>query len=133
MSTSVTNPIKKRWKRSLITYAGLSIFLLIFGLVYQAFSYGETSLFMQGAYLIPLVGGGLYLLILKIYPLASRLSMNLWNSALATWTVGALLRGIINLSGRSTSFDLVYWLVGGGFLLLAILSLIFTQSQWQEE
>ena len=67
----------------------------------------------------------------KIIPNLSRLSLNLWNSAVATIAVGVLFRGIVNLSGRSTTLDLPYWYVGIGLAGLALLSMIFTRSVWE--
>lgn len=67
----------------------------------------------------------------KIIPNLSRLSLNLWNSAVATIATGVLFRGIVNLSGRSTTLDLPYWYVGIGLAGLALLSMIFTRSVWE--
>lgn len=67
----------------------------------------------------------------KLIPNLSRLSLNLWNSAVATIATGVLFRGIVNLSGRSTTLDLPYWYVGIGLAGLALLSMIFTRSVWE--
>ena len=128
MSTSVT----KRFKRSLKSYLGLSLFLLAFGFIYEHFSYGQTSPFMHWAFLIPLLGGGAFLLALKIRPATSRLSMNLWNSSLAIFLAGFLFRGIVNLSGRSTSLDNLFWGLGACYILLTIISMLFTRSTWED-
>ena len=88
---------------------------------------------MHYLFVIPLVGGILLLLFMKIIPNLSRLSLNLWNSAVATMTAGMLLRGIVNLSGRSTTLDMPYWYVGVGLAGLALLSMIFTRSVWVTE
>ena len=64
-------------------------------------------------------------------PNLSRLSLNLWNSAVATIAAGVLFRGIVNLSGRSTTLDLPYWYVGLVLAGLALLSMIFTRSVWE--
>ena len=82
---------------------------------------------------IPLVGGILLLLFMKGIPNLSRLSLNLWNSAVAIMTAGMLFRGIVNLSGRSTTLDMPYWYVGAAFAALALLSMVFTRSEWNKE
>ena len=82
---------------------------------------------------VPLVGGMVLLIFQKIIPNLSRLSLNLWNSAVATITTGVLFRGIVNLSGRSTTMDLPYWYVGVGLAGFALLSMIFTRSVWVTE
>lgn len=133
MSTSVTNPIKKRFKKTALVYTLLSIFFFAFSRIYKSFSFGETSTYMHYLYAVPLVGGLLLLIILKIIPNLSRLSLNLWNSAVATLTAGVLFRGIVNLSGRSTTLDQPYIYTSIAFLVLAVLSILFTRSVWTEE
>ena len=88
---------------------------------------------MHYLYVVPLVGGLLLLILLKIIPNLSRLRLNLWNSAVATLTAGVLFRGIVNLSGRSTTLDQPYIYTSIAFLVLAVLSILFTRSVWTEE
>ena len=133
MSTSVTNPSKKRFKKTALIYTLLSIFFFAFSRIYESFSFGETSIYMHYLYAVPLVGGLLLLIILKIIPNLSRLSLNLWNSVVATLTAGVLFRGIVNLSGRSTTLDQPYIYTSLGFLTLAIISMLFTRSVWVTE
>lgn len=130
MSTSVTNPSKKRFKKTALSYILLTIFFFAFSRIYESFSFGETSIHMHYLFALPLVGGILLLLFMKIIPNLSRLSLNLWNSAVATMTAGMLFRGIVNLSGRSTTLDMPYWYVGAAFAALALFSMVFTRSVW---
>ena len=130
MSTSVTNPSKKRFKKTTVSYILLTIFFFAFSRIYESFSFGETSIHMHYLFALPLVGGILLLLFIKIIPNLSRLSFNLWNSAVATMTAGMLFRGIVNLSGRSTTLDMPYWYIGAGFVALALFSMVFTRSVW---
>ena len=78
---------------------------------------------MHYLFAVPLVGGVLLTMFLKVLPQFSRMSLNLWNSAVAILTTGTLFRGIVNLSGRSTTLDAPYWYVGIGFVVLALLSI----------
>ena len=133
MSTSVTNPSKKRFKKTALVYTLLSIFFFAFSHIYESFSFGETSTYMHYLYAVPLIGGLLLLILLKIIPNLSRLSLNLWNSAVATLTAGILFRGIVNLSGRSTTLDQPYIYTSIAFLVLAVVSILFTRSVWTEE
>ena len=127
MSTSVINPSKKRFKITVISYTLITIFLFVFSRIYEAFSFGETSVHMHYLFAVPLVGGILLTMFLKVLPQFSRMSLNLWNSAVAILTTGTLFRGIVNLSGRSTTLDAPYLYVGIVFAVLAILS-IFIQT-----
>ena len=130
MSTSVTNPSKKRFKKTAVSYILLTIFFFAFSRIYESFSFGETSIHMHYLFALPLAGGVLLLLFMKIIPNLSRLSLNLWNSAIAIITAGMLFRGIVNLSGRSTTLDMPYWYVGAIFASLALFSMVFTRSVW---
>ena len=130
MSTSVTKASKKRFKKTAVVYALITVFFFIFSRIYEHFSFGETSVYMHYLFGVPLIGGMVLLIFQKMIPNLSRLSLNLWNSAVATIATGVLFRGIVNLSGRSTTMDLPYWYVGIGLAGLALLSMIFTRSVW---
>ena len=133
MSTSVTNPSKKRFKKTAVSYILLTLFFFAFSRIYESFSFGETSSHMHYLFALPLAGGILLLLFMKMIPNLSRLSLNLWNSAVATITAGMLFRGIVNLSGRSTTLDMPYWYVGAAFAALALFSMVFTRSVWLDK
>ena len=124
LSTSVTNLGKKRFKKTVISYTLITIFFFAFSRIYESFSFGETSVHMHYLFTVPLVGGIILVILLKVLPYFSRISLNLWNSAVAIITTGTLFRGIVNLSGRSTTLDAPYWYVGISFAILAILSII---------
>ena len=123
LSTLVTNLGKKRFKKTVISYTLITIFFFAFSRIYEAFSFGETSVHMHYLFAVPLVGGIILANLLKVLPYFSRISLNLWNSAIAIITTGTLFRGIVNLSGRSTTLDVPYWYVGISFAALAILSI----------
>lgn len=53
---------------------------------------------MHYLFLIPLIGGLLLIGLQVFIKGLSRITLNLWNSAVATATAGALYRGIVNLS-----------------------------------
>lgn len=128
MSTSVTNSTT-RFSRTFISYLAIAAFLFIFSRIYESLSYGEVSVFMHYMFCATLVGGILLLGLLQVKPNLSRMTYNLWNSGIATITAGCLLRGIINLSGRSTTLDQPYWYVGAGFLKLSLITLFISDTR----
>ncbi|HFI0288709.1 TPA: hypothetical protein ACGOVP_001444 [Streptococcus suis] len=128
MSTSVTNSTTK-FSRTFISYLAMTAFLFIFSRIYESLSYGEVSVFMHYMFCATLVGGILLLGLLQVKPNLSRITYNLWNSGIATITAGCLLRGIINLSGRSTTLDQPYWYVGAGFLALSLITLFISDTR----
>lgn len=131
LSTSVTNLGKKRFKKTVISYTLITIFFFAFSRIYEAFSFGETSVHMHYLFAAPLVGGILLAIFLKFLPHFSRISLNLWNSAVAIITAGTLFRGIVNLSGRSTTLDTPYWYVGIGFAILATVTIFINPNFWK--
>ena len=131
MSTSVINPDKKRFKKTAVSYTLITIFFFAFSRIYEAFSFGETSVHMHYLFAVPLIGGILLAILLKALPQCSRISFNLWNSAVAIITAGTLFRGIVNLSGRSTTLDAPYWYVGIGFAILAIVTIFINPNLWK--
>ena len=133
LSISVTNPIKKRLKKTILWYTLLTAFFFVGSRIYEHFSFGETSAFMHYLFLIPLIGGALLVVLQLVIKGLSRLTLNLWNSGVATLTAGALYRGIVNLSGRSTTMDQPYYYVAGAFLVLALISIFFVRSVWVEK
>ena len=131
LSTSVINPNKKRFKKTAISYTLITIFFFAFSRIYEAFSFGETSIYMHYLFAVPLVGGILLTIFLKVLPQFSRIGLNLWNSAVAIITAGTLFRGIVNLSGRSTTLDALYWYVGICFAILAIVTIFINPNLWK--
>ena len=115
-------PSRRRMRRALITGASLALFCVVFTLIYEQFSHGATSTHMRCTFLMPLVGCALPALVGLVTPLhrfICRPAFNLWNSGMAVWAVGCLFRGIVNISGRFTDLDRIYWILGWVFLAAA--------------
>lgn len=124
MSILATNTPTKI-TRTTFVYFVISIFLFIFSRIYESFSYGEISFYMHYMFFIPMFGGATLFFISKLHHAIPRISYNLWNSGIATIVAGFLIRGIINLSGRSTTLDRFYLFVGSALLFFSILTLFF--------
>lgn len=112
-------PSRLRMRRTLITGTSLALFCVVFTLIYEQFSHGATSSHMRCMFLMPLVGCALPALVGLVTPFhrfVCRPAFNLWNSGMAVWAVGCLFRGIVNISGRFTDLDRIYWVLGWVFL-----------------
>ena len=140
MFTSATDPARRRMGRTLVTGTSLALLCAAFTCIYESFSHGAVSSHMRCMFFMPLVGCALPALIGYLTPLhrlVCRPAFNLWNSGMAVWTVGCLFRGIVNISGRYTDLDTVYWVTGWVFLAAAVLweavSLITTQIHSRKE
>ena len=105
-------------------YFGIAVFCIIFTIIYEYYSYGEHSNYMRAMFLFPLINGILLYILsyFKTFKVTlKRRSYNLWNSGIAMFINGCLIRGIINISGRFTEYDTIYWLLGTGFLFSAVI------------
>ena len=137
MSTSDTNTpsadpsaearavARLRAKRTAIVGLSLALFCIVFTIIYERFSHNAASPQMRCMFLMPLCGVALPSVLGYVIPFrhsVSRLTFNLWNSAMAVWTVGCLFRGIVNISGRHTTLDRPYWIAGWIFVALAVIS-----------
>lgn len=123
MSLSVTDDRKKSSQNTLLAYLAISAFCGIFSAVYERFSHGVYSPFMVCLALIPLAGGALPFLAIRFIrqlPSPSRASRNLYNSGIATLTVGSVFRGVIDIYGTTSVFSSVYFIIGAALLLSGV-------------
>lgn len=122
MCTSDTNIKYKSAIKSGFIYLGLSIFCALFGAVYELFSYDVYSYFMIYAFAFPLIGGVcVYFSIPLVHlKMPSRTSMRLYNSGIASFTAGSIIKGVLDIYGTSNSLIIVYWIAGGLLTVLGI-------------
>ena len=82
--------------------------------------------------LFPLVGCGLLGLggcLSPLWKVMGRWALDFWNTAMASFTLGFLFLGIVNIAGRYTGTHLLYICIGSGFILLAIIAEIIFLTQ----
>ena len=100
-------------------------FLALFGAIYEVFSHEVYSYFMLYAFAIPLLMGVLpyaILLLKEKYP-DSRF-LNLWNTAIATFSVGSIFAGVLAIYGTTNSLIIVYPIAGMILVLASFASLM---------
>lgn len=104
-------------------YLFLSLFCALFGAVYECFSHGVYSFFMLYAFGFPLILGALPFLALAFWnsPMPGRLTRELHHSGVASLTVGSLFEGVLEIYGTTNRLVLVYWVLGGTFLLSGLI------------
>lgn len=108
------NKRNKRDGRNLAIYVGVTIFCLVFYLIYNQFSHGVHSPFMTFLFAWPLVLGVLPSLMRVLFHFGHKggfCSVNLYHSGVAALTVSSLLRGILDIAGSSSDYQ--------GYLMLA--------------
>jgi hypothetical protein len=106
-----TNFLKKQSK----IYFVVSIIVLVFSLIYEAFSHEVYSFFMLGAFLIPLIFGfalSKLIVLLKLKHMPSRFSVNFYNASIATFTVYSIIKGVLDIYGTTNKLINVYLVVG---------------------
>mgnify|MGYP006972411465 CR=1 FL=1 len=122
MYTSALNGKAASLRKTAWTYGILTAFTGVFSFVYLLFSHGESSPFMVWLFMPPLLLGlapALLLMRTRASLQPGRSVRRIWNSAVATLTCGMLVRAVINISGRYTEYDTIYWIASGLLFLAA--------------
>ena len=96
-------------KRNLLGNIAGTVFLALFGAVYELFSHEVYSYFMIYAFAVPLMLGVMpYALLLISRKVPGRAALNLWNSGIAALSVGCVFRGVLEIYGTTNSFSVIY-------------------------
>lgn len=114
MFTSDTDLQRKQIFRTGYGYLVISLLCALFGAVYEYFSHEVYSAYMIYAFAFPLVLGTfiLFTILLIHCKLPDRLSLNIYNAGVATFTVGSILEGVLEIYGTSNPLLSLYWYVG---------------------
>ena len=128
MYTSDIKPSRKVPLRIARNYFIVAAVCAVIGLVYEIFSHGVWSVFMVGAFAVPLALGVLPNLIIALFRMKTpgMAAENLYACGVATLTLGSLLTGVLQIYGTTNDLIQYYWLAGIGF---AILGIIFYLAQ----
>ncbi len=110
-------------------YLPASLLVLLFGFVYEQFSHGVWSAYMVYAFVIPLLFGRLFWHYLssgestpRKIPRTPSLFLFAENGAVAALTVGALVRGVLEIYGTTNALTVVYPTVGGMLAVISVLA-----------
>ena len=124
-------------KREMYKHFLISIFFLIFGFIYEIFSHEVYSRYMIYAFLIPLLFGfTLYLVIYKMEfnKYLSELGMSLYNISLITFTLGSVMKGVLEIYGTTNKLVSLYSRIGIFLVIISILSnIIYNYKKFQEK
>lgn len=108
-----------------MVYLGVTLFCVVFFLIYNQFSHGIHSPFMTFLFAWPLCLGLIPSLILWKIPGTmgpGRVSANLYHSGVAAVTVSSLLRGIFDIAGTSSNLQVYLMIAGVAFLVCGVLA-----------
>lgn len=126
MSTSDKMPLNRnaQLKTHLMFNVAGTIFLALFGAIYELFSHGVYSYHMIYAFGFPLIMGVLLYAVLILrgkYP--RRSFLNVWNTAIATFSLGSVFEGVLEIYGTSNPLVIVYPIAGGILLIIGLIML----------
>lgn len=119
----------KKYSKIALIYLCISIFLALFGAVYEHYSFGVYSYFMLYAFGFSLVGGAFPATILALWGNGRQpwvWTAWLYRSGIATLSVGSIIRGVLAIYGTGNVLTDCYWYVGGGLCVLGGALYIFS-------
>lgn len=80
----------------------LSIFCILLNYIYAKYSHGVSSIYMTYMFLIPLIGGIIFLF------LRPNKYMNLYILSINTLTLGSFIEGILEIAGTTSNYIYLY-------------------------
>lgn len=113
-----TSDIKAKARRTFYTYLGVYFLCSAFGVIYEMFSHGVISFFMLFCGIPPLLFGVLpfFIIFMTGRGFPCRLAYNLYNSGVATLTVGFVFTGVLQIYGTTNPLCNVYFVAAAAFL-----------------
>ena len=117
---------KEQAVRTAHNYIKISLFIALFGAIYELFSHEVYSYHMIYAFVIPLAGGALPFLAIamgraKRYP--GKIFRSLYHAGIATLTVGSIMSGVLAIYGTTNNLLGAYWIIGGLLITGALLTI----------
>ncbi|MFA6807860.1 MAG: hypothetical protein WCR27_02585 [Eubacteriales bacterium] len=121
----------KNWqlRKTILTYISMSLIAIVVDNIYAIFGHGVRSAAMTWMFIYPLICGALiYFLIERLIPgvgktTGYRLFYNVYNSGIATLTVGGFLKGILEIAGTSSTYIVLFNVIGWLFILVGLILL----------
>ena len=97
-------------------YLLFAVFVMVFGQIYEYFSFGVWSAAMVYAMAIPLILGALPALYLAISEksrrMPGRIPLLLYHAGILTFTVGSAANGVLSIYGTTNRLIFVYLITG---------------------
>lgn len=126
--------------KKVLRYVISTIATASFGAVYEYFSFGVFSYYMLYAFAFPLVLGALpWMLIAMDVKCTGRVrfpgqqTINFWGAGITTFTVGAILHGVLDIYGTTSTFTKYYFIAGAVLLLTAFIIFISDKDKRESE
>ncbi len=121
---------RERFLKVIQIYLVLTVFLALFGAVYERFSHEVYSYYMLYAFSIPLLLGVVVFFLLmkhgRAYPNA--LTAALYHGGIASMSLGSIVSGILEIYGTDHPLTRLYWILGSTLCVLGVLSYLLLGS-----
>ena len=105
-------------------YLIFTIFTFAFGIIYEQFSHGVYSKYMMYAFTIPLLGLIASYLLKRLKRDISKISLDLLDMSIATFTFGSIVKGVLEIYGTSNQYVNLYLYAGIIMAVLSVLSML---------
>lgn len=109
-----------------LAYLGFTVFLALFGAVYEKFSHEVYSYYMIYAFSIPLLLGvtpAMGLLRWKKY-FPDGIGLSLWDFGVITLSVGSIFQGVLDIYGTTNELIYVYPIAGAVLMITGLFLLL---------
>ena len=116
--------IDRKFKVNIVAMSVATIVCFIFSKIYNHFGHGVYSFYMTFLFLWSLIGGAWYVLLILLDTVPNRISINTMNAGVATLTAGSLVKGIFEIAGTSSNYEIGFFILGTVFVFGGIISLI---------
>ena len=105
---------RRIFTKQIIIYLAAAAFCALFGTVYELFSHGVYTPYMYLAFLIPLIGGALPCLIIRLAraPRPAWISSCLYAFGISALTVGSIMQGVLVIYGTTNRLMIIYLIAG---------------------
>ena len=114
MYTSDINQKQRQMAKASFIYLLISLFCVLFGMIYEHFSHEVYSGYMIYAFLFPLIMCTLVFFVLALFGrrFPGAIALNLYHSSVTALTVGSIFRGVLDIYGTDNPLIAVYWVSG---------------------
>ncbi|MBR3898317.1 MAG: hypothetical protein IKJ43_03455 [Bacilli bacterium] len=112
------------YKKENKIYIGFTVFFVIFSFIYELFSHGVYSNFMIFVFTFPLIGLFMNNIFIKNKFLIPKISRNLFDMSLLTFSFGSIIEGVLEIYGTTNSLIFVYLIVGITLMFFSMISVV---------
>jgi hypothetical protein len=120
----------KKFIKTIIAYLATAVLSFVINFVYSLFSHGVGSFSMFSMWIWLICFGAVFcgisqLVFLYKKALPSRLSANIYHSGVSVFTVGLLIRGVLEIAGTSSPLVVVYNIAGISLIAIGTIFAFF--------